>query len=79
MSAFDQLGPLFIEAAIGAFASNKRLAERAVAQLSDDKLRVALDWTLDLCFTKDFACVTPAARPRAHGVAAPVRAAVGAP
>ncbi len=22
------------------------------------KIRVALDWTLDLCFLKDFACVT---------------------
>jgi NADH:quinone reductase (non-electrogenic) len=25
----------------------------------EKKVRVALDWTLDLCFTKDFACVTP--------------------
>jgi NADH:ubiquinone reductase (H+-translocating) len=25
----------------------------------DKKLRVALDWTLDLCFAKDFGCVTP--------------------
>jgi len=24
----------------------------------EKKVRVALDWTLDLCFTKDFACVT---------------------
>jgi NADH:ubiquinone reductase (H+-translocating) len=24
----------------------------------EKKMRVALDWTLDLCFTKDFACVT---------------------
>lgn len=27
----------------------------------EKKVRVALDWTLDLCFAKDFACVTPAA------------------
>ena len=25
----------------------------------EKKIRVALDWTLDLCFPKDFACVTP--------------------
>ncbi len=31
----------------------------------EKKVRVALDWTLDLCFAKDFACVTPAAR--VHG------------
>jgi hypothetical protein len=24
----------------------------------EKKIRVALDWTLDLCFPKDFACVT---------------------
>jgi hypothetical protein len=24
----------------------------------EKKVRVALDWTLDLCFAKDFACVT---------------------
>jgi len=24
----------------------------------EKKMRVALDWTLDLCFAKDFACVT---------------------
>jgi hypothetical protein len=23
----------------------------------EKKLRVALDWTLDLCFSKDFACI----------------------
>lgn len=28
----------------------------------EKKVRVALDWTLDLCFAKDFACVTPAVR-----------------
>jgi NADH dehydrogenase len=26
----------------------------------EKKVRVALDWTLDLCFAKDFGCVTPA-------------------
>jgi hypothetical protein len=25
----------------------------------EKKIRVALDWTLDLCFAKDFACVNP--------------------
>jgi NADH dehydrogenase len=45
----------------------------------EKKVRVAFDWTLDLCFTKDFACVTPATRPRGHVLAAPVRAAAGAP
>jgi NADH:ubiquinone reductase (H+-translocating) len=29
----------------------------------EKKVRVALDWTLDLCFTKDFGCVTPASLP----------------
>ena len=28
----------------------------------EKKIRVALDWTLDLCFPKDFACVTPPTR-----------------
>jgi NADH:quinone reductase (non-electrogenic) len=28
----------------------------------EKKVRVAMDWTLDLCFTKDFACVTTASR-----------------
>jgi NADH dehydrogenase len=51
----------------------------------EKKVRVALDWTLDLCFTKDFACVTAAAgaAPRAVRAEAPemapVRAAAGAP
>ncbi len=27
----------------------------------EKKVRVAIDWTFDLCFAKDFACVTPAA------------------
>jgi len=33
----------------------------------EKKVRVALDWTLDLCFAKDFACLSDgrAARPRA--------------
>jgi NADH dehydrogenase len=29
----------------------------------EKKVRVALDWTLDLCFAKDFACVTPVSAP----------------
>ena len=29
-----------------------------VAARFEKKVRVALDWTLDLCFAKDFACVT---------------------
>jgi hypothetical protein len=33
----------FLSAAINAFEANKRLADRAVEQVSDDKLRVALD------------------------------------
>src|SRR5206468_3172925 len=41
----------------------------------EKKVRVALDWTLDLCFAKDFACVTPAA-PKAYGEAAPATRAV---
>jgi NADH:ubiquinone reductase (H+-translocating) len=28
----------------------------------EKKVRVAMDWTLDLCFTKDFACVTTPSR-----------------
>lgn len=34
----------------------------------EKKVRVALDWTLDLCFAKDFACVTATAAPSGHGV-----------
>jgi NADH dehydrogenase len=30
----------------------------------EKKVRVALDWTLDLCFAKDFACVTTPPRGR---------------
>jgi NADH dehydrogenase len=51
----------------------------------EKKVRVALDWTLDLCFTKDFACVTAAAGAAPRAVRAevpemvPVRAAAGAP
>jgi NADH dehydrogenase len=37
----------------------------------EKKLRVALDWTLDLCFAKDFACVTPVARAGRRVAAAP--------
>ena len=33
----------FLSAAINAFEANKRLADRAVAQVADDKLHVALD------------------------------------
>src|SRR6187549_1529626 len=33
----------FLSATINAFAANKRLADRAVAQVPDDKLHVALD------------------------------------
>jgi NADH dehydrogenase len=30
----------------------------------EKKVRVALDWTLDLCFAKDFGCVTPPPDPK---------------
>jgi NADH:ubiquinone reductase (H+-translocating) len=33
----------------------------------EKKVRVALDWTLDLCFAKDFACVTAAAGTSRNG------------
>ena len=33
----------FLSAAINAYQANKRLADRAIAQVSDEKLRVALD------------------------------------
>jgi NADH dehydrogenase len=36
----------------------------------EKKVRVATDWTLDLCFAKDFACVTTPSRPRPHVYAA---------
>ena len=36
----------------------------------EKKVRVALDWTLDLCFAKDFACVT-AGMPQPRGEARP--------
>ena len=44
----------------------------------EKKVRVALDWTVDLCFAKDFACVTegPPARERVaavHGLRAGAR------
>jgi NADH:ubiquinone reductase (H+-translocating) len=38
----------------------------------EKKVRVALDWTLDLCFAKDFACVTTGS----HLIAAPLSAEV---
>jgi uncharacterized damage-inducible protein DinB len=41
--ASDHLGLLFVEAAINALEANRRLAERAVAQLPDEKLHVPLD------------------------------------
>jgi hypothetical protein len=37
------IGAEFLSATIDAFQANKRLAERAVEQVPDDKLRVALD------------------------------------
>jgi len=47
----------------------------------EKKVRVALDWTLDLCFAKDFACVTASPAPgaaRAAHADDPVASAVGA-
>jgi NADH dehydrogenase len=47
----------------------------------EKKVRVALDWTLDLCFAKDFACVTAGSRPSRHTGRTPVepmRAGAGA-
>jgi NADH:quinone reductase (non-electrogenic) len=44
----------------------------------EKKVRVALDWTLDLCFAKDFACVAAGpqgSRDGARGEAAPVEQA----
>jgi NADH:ubiquinone reductase (H+-translocating) len=34
----------------------------------EKKIRVALDWTLDLCFSKDFACVNPQSRSTINSV-----------
>lgn len=42
-SASGNMGLLFVEATISAFESNKRLADRAVEQVPDAKLHVALD------------------------------------
>jgi len=39
-------------------------------QLREKKVRVVLDWTLDLCFAKDFACVTDGQGPRPPAAAA---------
>jgi uncharacterized damage-inducible protein DinB len=39
----DKLGLAFVESAINAFQANKRLAERAIAQLPDKMLHIALD------------------------------------
>jgi NADH dehydrogenase FAD-containing subunit len=48
----------------------------------EKKVRVALDWTLDLCFAKDFACTAPQAQAAGAGVrveiTAPGRALAGA-
>src|SRR5262245_63043034 len=38
-----EIGAEFLIAVINAFEGNKRLADRAIAQLSDEKLHVALD------------------------------------
>jgi len=44
----------------------------------EKKVRVALDWTLDLCFAKDFACTASGPAPAGTGarveIAAPGRA-----
>jgi NADH dehydrogenase len=46
----------------------------------EKKVRVVLDWTLDLCFAKDFACVTEGARAsrEAVGLEPGARATAGA-
>jgi NADH dehydrogenase len=46
----------------------------------EKKVRVALDWTLDLCFAKDFACVTAAPARRVEAAVRPehVRASAAA-
>ena len=47
----------------------------------EKKVRVALDWTLDLCFAKDFACVTAGSGARRNGArvdAGPVEQACAA-
>jgi NADH:quinone reductase (non-electrogenic) len=47
---------------------------------AEKKVRVALDWTLDLCFAKDFACViTPPRGPRRAASLVRVQAELGAP
>ena len=51
----------------------------------EKKVRVAIDWTLDLCFAKDFACVTAGPQGGRDGArveaarAEQVRAGAGAP
>jgi alternative NADH:quinone oxidoreductase NDH2-like protein len=42
----------------------------------EKKVRLAMDWTLDLCFTKDFACVTTPSRASRRGF---LKAANGTP
>jgi Protein of unknown function (DUF1572) len=48
----------FLAAARNAFEANKRLADRAVEQLADDRLHVALDGD-----TNSIAVILPAYRP----------------
>lgn len=43
MSDSESLGRTILESALSSFRSNKTLADKAIAQLPDDKLRVALD------------------------------------
>jgi Protein of unknown function (DUF1572) len=40
---FMDIGTEFLAAAINAFEANKKLADRAIAQVDDERLRVALD------------------------------------
>lgn len=39
----DDIGSIVLESAIASFRANKELADKAIAQLPDDRLRVALD------------------------------------
>ena len=43
MNTSNEIGPAVIAGAITAFRSNKELADKAIAQLADDKLHIALD------------------------------------
>jgi hypothetical protein len=42
-SDFDDLGKALLDASIAAFRANKSWADKAIAQLPDEKLRIALD------------------------------------